>query len=80
KNYPVMKKPIELLLTQIQREQEKTDAAQAEFAAQAVLIKQKIDQLIAAGELGAVREILPALDQLLPEDPDVQRYKDECSL
>ena len=70
-SYGVMKPYIKLILEAFEREEEQT----SEFKQYVKLIKQKIEELLALGQKQQVKEILRSLEQMIPNDRDVIRYK-----
>lgn len=75
KAYPVMDKPIGMMLDKIQKGSSEKAAKAAEFAALAVKVKAQIESLITRGDLKQAGQITAQLAQLLPNDKDIIRYR-----
>lgn len=75
RNYPVMKRQITLLLERFEREEELRREKAEEFGRLAKQVKEKIRDLIAQGKLKEAGQVTLQLAALLPNDPDVVRFR-----
>lgn len=73
--YPIMEKPISLLLERFKKNQNMQDEKAREFASLARQVKQKIESLIDAGDLEQAGQVTMQLAKLMPEDEDVLRFQ-----
>ncbi|QAT50705.1 glycosyltransferase family 2 protein [Caproiciproducens sp. NJN-50] len=73
--YPVMKKPISLLLEQFQQKEKERKEKAEEFRTLAGRVKENIKALIAQGKLEEAGRYTAQLARLLPDDPDVVRFR-----
>ncbi|HEX3018408.1 MAG TPA: glycosyltransferase family 2 protein [Caproicibacter sp.] len=75
KEYPIMDKPISLILERFEREQNLQEAKAKEFASLAKQVKQKIESLILEGNLEQAGQVTMQLAKLMPDDKDVLRFR-----
>ena len=73
--YPVMEKLIQLLLDRFQKNEEQKEAKAQEFRALAEKVKAQISELIGAGRMEEAGQITSRLAALMPNDPDVVRFR-----
>lgn len=73
--YPIMEKPIALLLEQFQKDEEQKQAKALEFQELAKKVKAQISELIDAGRMEEAGKITSQLATLMPDDPDVIRFR-----
>lgn len=74
-SYPPMEHPISALLERDEKEKELGRKKAAEFAKLARKVKERIGALIAAGNLEEAGRVTAQLAALLPDDPDVVRFR-----
>lgn len=81
-HYPIMKEPIQVLMKTFEKaenaQQEQQKEQNKEFAELAQQVKQQIEQLLAAGNLAAAKDLTAQLAEMLPNDSDVKRYRLEA--
>lgn len=75
KSCPAMKHQISLLLERFEREEELRRQKAAEFAALAKQVKERIRELLAQGKRKEAGQVTLQLAALLPNDPDVVRFR-----
>lgn len=74
--YPVMERQISLLLKRFEREEKQRRRKADEFRALAKQVKERIQSLIAQGDLSRAGQVTSQLAALLPDDdPDVVRFR-----
>ncbi|OCN03130.1 hypothetical protein A7X67_13435 [Clostridium sp. W14A] len=74
-NYPVMKDPINLLLKQFEEEDKLRKEKAEEFNVLAAQVKKNIQDLISQGNLKEAGRYTVQLAALLPNDPDVVKFR-----
>lgn len=74
-NYPVMKRQITLLLEQFEQEEELRRKKADEFSRLAKQVKERIRELLAQGKVKEAGQVTMQLAALLPNDPDVVRFR-----
>jgi len=74
-SYPVMEKPISLLLDRYQQQMEKGGNKVAEFTELAAQVKKKIETMLICGNLQEAGLATAQLAVLLPDDADVKRFQ-----
>jgi glycosyltransferase involved in cell wall biosynthesis len=73
--YPIMEKPISLLLEQFKKNEEQKRAKALEFQALAEKVKEQISGLIGAGRMEEAGQVTSQLAALMPNDPDMMRFR-----
>ena len=74
--YPVMAKPVNLLLEKAAKAIESKKAKADEFNLLAAKVKAQIESLIAGGDLKQAAGITEQLAKLMPHDADIARYRE----
>lgn len=75
KEYPIMEKPIKMMLEDFEKEKNTQEAKAKEFQKLAKQVKQKIEDLILQGDMRQAGQVTLQLAKLMPDDIDVQRYQ-----
>lgn len=75
KEYPIMEKPVKIILANFEAEKNMQEAKAEEFQKLAKQVKQKIEDLILQGDMRQAGQITLQLAKLMPDDMDVQKYQ-----
>jgi glycosyltransferase involved in cell wall biosynthesis len=74
-SYPVMQKPISLLLDYFEQKKAQENSNTKEFFELASQLKKQIESMIACGKLQEAGSVTVQLAALLPDDEDVKRFQ-----